>query len=573
MLFTEKYLDIIAQYPYGVQKLREMILTLAMQGKLVLQDPSEESASELLKQLEYEKKQLIKSGKTKKAKVTIATNIEKFPYELPSSWEWVRLSSVGNIFNGNSINAAEKERRYKGCSGYPYIATKDVGYVTDSLDYDNGICIPKDETKFKIAHSGAILLCAEGGSAGKKSGLVTQDICFGNKLFALEPFEKIDSKFILFLYNSNDFRCRFNACMTGIIGGVSIAKFAEILIPLPPASEQKRIVKKIEELMAICDRLDEMIKEKKKILKKTQQALVKNLFSGIDFEENMLKLLANIRKFNGSKEDIDEIRKIILQLAVMGKLVPQDPSDEPVSELLRNIKSEKEKLAKTKAGTKRTTSSMLMQVDISYKIPASWVWVTLEDIIIYGPQNGYSPRAVAYKTDVKSLTLTATTSGVFLSEHFKYIDEKIPLNSDLWLRDGDILVQRGNTLEYVGVPCIFRGADNTFIYPDLMMKIRCSSYVNESYIHIAMNSFPARDFLRSRASGTSGTMPKISQKTLCNLPIPLPPKCEQNRIVLKINMLMRLCDHLERLIATHEAGCKIISDEAVKEICSQRIFA
>ena len=563
MFCIEKYLDIIVQYPYGVQKLREMILALAMQGRLVPQNPSDESASELLKQLENEKKQLIKAGKIKKTKVSTVTHIEEFPYELPSSWEWVRLSSVGNIFNGNSINATEKERRYKGCSGYPYIATKDVGYGTDSLDYDNGVCIPVDESKFKIAHSGSVLLCAEGGSAGKKSGLVTQDICFGNKLFALEPFEKIDSKFILFLYNSNDFRCRFNACMTGIIGGVSIAKFAEILIPLPPAAEQKRIVEKIEKLMVVCDRLDEMIREKKKTLKKTQQTLIKNLFSGIDFEENLLKLLANIKKFNGSKEDIDEIRKIILQLAVMGKLVPQDPSDESASELLKNIKFEKKELLKTGKIKKIQYIYPIVQEESPYELPKSWELVQLNDI---------STKI----TDGEHKTPLRESSGYFLLSARNITNDGIKLDDVDYVgyeefqrirkrcdpEKGDILISCSGSIGRIAI-C----DSDQYVMVRSAAMVKLASNVNNIFIAYMLQS----DFLQYQISIKSKTTAQsnLFLGKIAELVLPLPPCNEQKRIVAKISTLMRLCDHLEQLIATHEAGCKIVSDKAVKEIAHQ----
>jgi type I restriction enzyme S subunit len=149
---------------------------------------------------------------------------------------------------------------------------------------------------------------------------------------------------------------------------------------------------------------------------------------------------------------------------------------------------------------------------------------------------------------VRSLTLSATTSGVFKGEHAKFIADEIPSDSDLWLRDGDILVQRGNTLEYVGVPAVYRGEPNCYIYPDLMMKLRVSSQLDTDYLYFAMSSEPARNFLRERASGTSGTMPKINQKTLKSLPIPIPPIQEQHRIVVKINRLMNMCNALEEKI-------------------------
>jgi len=184
----------------------------------------------------------------------------------------------------------------------------------------------------------------------------------------------------------------------------------------------------------------------------------------------------------------------------------------------------------------------------SLKQLATKAGVSARGRVVGGPTNGFSPKAVDYETQVRSLTLTATTSGVFRGENSKFIADDIPLGSDLWLRDGDILVQRGNTLEYVGVPAIYRGAPNCYIYPDLMMKLRISSELDTDYVYFTMSSVPSRDFLRMRASGTSGTMPKINQQALKNLPVPVPPLAEQKRIVSKIKTLMTLCDALEQQI-------------------------
>ena len=261
MELLQQYFDTAFAAPDGIPKLRELILKLAMQGKLVPQDPNDSPASELIRTIEAEKKQLVKERKIKAPKTLPEVTASDEPYSLPHGWQWVRLGAIGNIFNGNSINASEKESKYAGVEGLPYIATKDVGYGFDPLDYDNGICIPPDEEKFRIAHQGAVLICAEGGSAGKKCGLTDRDICFGNKLFANELYGQIPSRFILYVYLSPAFRASFTAAMTGIIGGVSIAKFVEIPIPLPPLDEQHRIVARIDQLMALCDALEQNISD------------------------------------------------------------------------------------------------------------------------------------------------------------------------------------------------------------------------------------------------------------------------------------------------------------------------
>jgi type I restriction enzyme, S subunit len=134
------------------------------------------------------------------------------------------------------------------------------------------------------------------------------------------------------------------------------------------------------------------------------------------------------------------------------------------------------------------------------------------------------------------------------------------------LRDGDILVQRGNTIEYVGVAAVYRGESNRFVYPDLMMKLRVSSFLDVGFIHLAMSQEAARDFLRARASGTSESMPKINQTTLKSLPIPIPPLAEQRRIVAKVDELMALVDALENQLATARTTAENLMEAVVAEL-------
>lgn len=538
----EQYFDCAFTTLNGITRLRELILALAMQGKLVAQDANDSSAEELLKVIDEEKQHLVVIKKIKKPKSLSPIQQSEQPYKLPEGWVWTRLGTIGNIFNGNSINADEKENNYVGANGLPYIATKDIGYGFDLIDYNNGIYIPESEKKFKIARKDAVLICAEGGSAGKKCGIAEQDIYFGNKLFANELFGGISPKFILYLYLSPVFKNSFNAAMTGIIGGVSIARFMELQIPLPSLNEQQRIVEKLDQLMARCDDLKELRDKREKNLIMLHSSAIKNL---IDIKESTIWPLVQeyFGNFYTIKKNVTELRKAILNLAIMGRFSVKKVGDEPVSKLLDKLYSERNSLNLKELAI---PNDLIKFTDI--EIPKHWKWQCLGNLLVYGPKNGISPRSVDYETDVRSLTLSATTSGIFKGEHTKFIDIKIPEDSDLWLNDGDILVQRGNTLEYVGVPAIYKGKSGIFIYPDLMMKIRVSHYIDIDYIYYVMSSEPARQYLRSHASGTAGTMPKINQKNLNSLPIPVPPIEEQRRIANTVSRLLNLCDLLDQKI-------------------------
>ena len=174
---------------------------------------------------------------------------------MKQGWTISTIGSVAKVFNGNSINAEEKKAKYEGLEeGYPFIATKDVG-VNGKVDYDNGVKIPFD-TDFKIAMPDAVFVCAEGGSAGKKVAHIDRKVCFGNKLFALQPIkEKVKGGFLYYAVQEAGFKAQFRLSMAGIIGGVSAKKFNSITIPIPPLSEQQRIVALLDAEFAKIDAL------------------------------------------------------------------------------------------------------------------------------------------------------------------------------------------------------------------------------------------------------------------------------------------------------------------------------
>ena len=248
------------------ESLRKSILQDAIQGKLVLQLPEEGAAQELLEQILNEKQILIKEGKLKKSDLTGSFIYKgddnkyyeqvgkkclditaQIPFEIPENWVWTRLSYIANIYTGNSISETEKKSKFTDVVGRYYIGTKDVDF-NNRVIYDNGIAIPKQyEPDFRLAPNNSILMCIEGGSAGRKIAMLNQDVCFGNKLCCFSPFVGI-GKYTYYYLQSPSFFELFNLNKTGIIGGVSIAKVKEILIPLPPIKEQHRIVTQIERL-------------------------------------------------------------------------------------------------------------------------------------------------------------------------------------------------------------------------------------------------------------------------------------------------------------------------------------
>jgi type I restriction enzyme S subunit len=563
-----RHFDLIAQAPGGVARLRELILTLAVQGKLVPQDPSDEPASELLKKIRAEKDRLIAEGKIKRDKQMAEIGDDEKPFQLPVGWSWEPLGSLGNIFSGNSINAAEKEARFAGVAGLPFIATKDVGYGLERLGYENGIRIPLSEHSFKVAHAGAVLMCAEGGSAGKKCGLVDQDICFGNKLFANEPYAGISSKFILFVYLAPYFFESFKSSMTGIIGGISLAKFLELPIPLPPLAEQSRIVRRVEELMQLCDALEASgqieAQQHAQLVNTLLDTLIQSETPGA-LADNWQRIATHFDVLLDRPEAVDALEQTILQLAVRGLLVPQDPTDEPASVLLQKIRTEKDHLIAQGKIKRDKPLQLITDEEKPFELPRGWEWVALAEVALKGPTNGLSPKPQELPTNIRCLSLSATTQGVFKSECFKYVDVELKVAEQFFLKTGDLLIQRGNSIDYVGIAAVYDGPDDAFIYPDLMMRLQLGKLVNTQFVHMALICNEGRSYFRNNATGTQGTMPKVNQAIVAGAPIPLPPLDEQSRIVTRVNELRSLCVDLREKFVNSRVAMENLSKALVFE--------
>jgi len=182
---------------------------------------------------------------------------------------------------------------------------------------------------------------------------------------------------------------------------------------------------------------------------------------------------------------------------------------------------------------------------IKQKLEESWESTTLAEVIVDKPKNGYSAKPVQYETPFRVLTLTATTSGKFNPEHYKYFEETADIGENFWLQPNDILIQRGNTIEYVGVAAIYDGLPNQFIFPDLMIRVRAKPIVLNQFLHMVLSCEKSRQYLRDRATGTAGSMPKINQPTLISLPIELPTIEEQKEIVRRVEKMFKSIESIE----------------------------
>ncbi|MFM0244114.1 restriction endonuclease subunit S [Paraburkholderia sediminicola] len=420
----------------------------------------------------------------------------------------LRLDDVVQLLTGTSVNAAEKELRYVGLTdGLPYIATKDVALNTGAIDYDNGVRIPEGEAGFKVAPTGSVLICAEGGSAGRKVGITDQPVCFGNKLYALVAGPNVLPVYLSYVLRSQDFYAQFQSNMSGIIGGVSLKKFRELVIPVPTLEDQAATIKAFSSVEEALANVEDRRLYERKAQKSAVTAALRALVEADDHaqvKDAWAEISHHFEFWFDDAEALKQLRTAIIDVAMKGLLVPED--GEPVLD------------------------------------------TTLSSLTAFGPKNGFSPKPVSGPTDTKTMSLSAVTKGTFDASAFKYVQDRPAPDSDLWVRPNDILLQRANTIEYVGVSAVYTGALGEFIYPDLIMRITPKSGVDSRFLHLALSCSRARAHMRERASGTSGTMPKINQATVRSVPIRLPSFEQQQRIVAMVDSLLTVCTAVEQAI-------------------------
>lgn len=463
------------------QELKNSILKLAIQGRLVPQH-----AEELIN-----------------AKDILF--LEEAPFNIPTKWGWQTLEKCCEIYTGNSIPEKEKKEKYEGLKeGFDYIGTKDI-LLTQEIIYNNGVKIPY-ENNFKHAYDKTILLCIEGGSAGRKIAILDREVCFGNKLCAFNA-NKIFYKFLFYYLQSNEFKKIFVENRTGIIGGVSIKKLKNIVLPIPPFAEQKRIVAKIEELLPYVER----------------------------YEAAYNKLQQLNKRFP------DDLQKSVLQLAIQGRLVPQRAEEGNAEDLYKQIQTEKQKLIKEGKIKIEKLLPPITDDEKPFEIPSNWKWVRLGEVLIIA--RGGSPRPI------KSF-ITNNPNGINwikigdADKNGKYINrtnEKIipeGLSKTRFVKKGDFLLS--NSMSF-GHPYILN--IDGCIHDGWLVLSPIVEIFNKDFLYYLLSSSMVYNQFCRRVSGA--VVNNLNSEKVATTLIPLPPLAEQKRIVAKIEELLPLCDKLK----------------------------
>lgn len=564
MTLTEGF-NLLATAPDGIKRLRELILSLAVQGKLVPQDPNDEPASELLKQIRAEKQRLIAEGKIKKDKPLPTIGDDEKLFELPEGWEWVRLgSALKKITDGTHHSPPNVET-----GDFKYISAKNikswgvelagVTYVTTEIHNEiYSRCDPE---------FGDILYIKDGATTGIATiNPLKEPFSMLSSVALLKPSCGLLNSYLLLGMKSPFFYDAMRAGMSGVaITRVTLNKLNDAIIPLPPLAEQSRIVAKVEELMALCDAL-----EARGQLQAEQHArLTATLFDALaasesahQLQENWARLAANFDLVLDRPQVVDALEQTILQLAVRGLLVPQDPADEPASELLKQIRAEKDRLIAEGKIKKDKPLPAISDDEKPFDLPLGWEWVRFGSVI-NSSEAGWSPSCDGAPRTGNSwgvLKVSAVSWGEFRSCENKALPIELAARVEIEVKAGDFLLSRANTEELVARSVVANNPEPKLMMSDKIIRLDLSSLVNRHFFNQVNNAASSRAHYIEHASGTSSSMKNVSREVILNLPVPLPPFAEQSRIVARVEALRALCGQLrQRLAASRDTQGQLAS--------------
>lgn len=545
MELLEKHFEAAFDSPDGIKKLRELILTLAMQGKLVPQDPNDQPASELLKEIEAEKKRLVKQGKVKDFFPIQSLSTEEAPYRLPQGWEWVRLGQIALIERGGSPRPIK-------------------AFLTDSQDGLNWIKIGDTQKGGKFITSTSEKIRPDGLSKTRRvypgDFLLTNSMSFGRPYITqiegcihdgwlrISPPVSINKDYLYHLLSSSFVRSLFEIAAAGaVVQNLNADKVRELPIALPPLNEQSRIVAKIDELMARCDEMERLRSEREAKRLEVHTSAVRQLLNVADQQGHIQArefLNEHFGELYSVKENVAALRKAILQLAVMGKLVPQDPNDSPASELLRQIEAEKMSFVQPKTFKGVKPTSVAEEGRCPYSLPIGWDWVRLCDLVEVG--TGSTPltsNREYYTGTIPWYTSSATNKPVAEIPEVCISEKAIRETNCRIFPAGSLIIAlygQGKTRGQISELPI-AGATNQAIAAMVFYEstLQLKNYLKYFFVKIY-------EEIRTRAEGAA--QPNLNVGKVKDTLVPIPPANEQRRIVAKIDSLMALCDALDQQI-------------------------
>ena len=514
-------LDLLATAPGGVARLRELILTLAVQGKLVPQDPADEPAGVLLQKIRAEKDRLIAEGKIRRDKPLATVTDEEKPFGLPVGWEWVRLGALLPFRIGKT--PPSKDPQYWADSGHAWVSISDMNHFGEVF-----------ETGRKITDHGAGVFGYDPLPSGTlimsfkltigKISVLRVPAYHNEAIVSFTPLRGLDSGFLKYMLPTV---AKTGASKDALMGAtLNTESLSNLVIALPPCIEQSRIVTRVEELMRLCDAL-----EAKGQLEAAQHAqLVSTLLGALtasatpdELAENWQRVAQHFDLLLDRPEAIDALEQTLLQLAVRGLLGPQDPTDEPASVLLQKIRAEKDRLIATGQIKRDKPLPPITDKEKPFELPVGWEWARLNDLIRISSGDGLTAAQMAPGGTVP----VYGGNGVNGHHDLANVEEPTLVIGRVGYYCGSVHV----------TPTRAWVTDNAFItrYP--------KAYLDMNWLYWLL----VGTNLKENDSATA--QPVISGRKLYPIVVALPPLPEQSRIVTRVPALRRLCADLRQRLA------------------------
>jgi type I restriction enzyme, S subunit len=537
MLF-EKF-DQVVDRPESTKEIRDLILQLAVQGKLVPQEPNDEPASVLLERIRAEKEKLVKEGKIKREKPLPPIDTDEAPFEAPVGWQFIRFSELLD-FQGGSQPPKSHFSDLPKSDYVQLIQIRDLGPKPQP------IFVPRYLVS-KFCTNKDIMIGRYGASVGKvfwgKNGAYNVAL-----IKLLNQFNAFSRKYLFNLMKSPIGQNLFVGITRSAQSGFSKNDVAESVLPLPPIAEQHRIVEKVDRLMVLCDDLEDQLSQFGTVKIDLAESAVHHLMEAPtkqEFNRHWTFIRNRFDILFDNPENVKKLKQAILQLAVQGKLVSQDPNDEPASVLLERIKAEKEKLIKEGKIKKEKPLSPIDANEVPFKAPAGWEWARIKSIA-YSLDYGTSKKSGLDSSMVPVYRMGNIDGGKLSDSNLKYISPDIDDLPRLYLRENDILFNRTNSYELVGKSALYLEKSDRATFASYLIRISLvDAQKISAFVDMAMRSAYFRSSQIEPSITKQCGQANFNGTKLAHTLIPLPPLVEQHRIVNKVDRLMGLCDQLE----------------------------
>ena len=544
------HFDRLADAPDAIPRLRRFILDLAVRGKLVEQDPNDEPVGELLEVISSTREEMIKAGQVKRPKKLPPLMASEVLYDIPRSWSWVRANELWDFENGDrGKNYPSRDQLVE--NGIPFINAGHLISGRVSMSQMNFITPEKyrrlNGGKFR---KGDQIYCLR-GSLGKHAIYDHEgEGAVASSLVILRPIEQRCVPYLFIYLESHVAEQMLQRFDNGSAQpNLSSANLRKYEIPLPPLAEQHRIVAKVDELMALCDRLETSRKEREATCDRLTAASLARLNTPAPdlavFQNHATFALNNLTPLTTRSDQIKVLRQTILNLAVRGKLVEQNPEDEPAGGLLKRIAAEKMKLTKKKQLRAQRPLPPLSEGDVSLAIPTGWQWVRLGDVLKLW--SGFAFKSEDFQSQgIPVIRIGDLQAGKVDLSNTVCVSEDIAnsVEQEFWIPPHALLIaMSGATTGKVA----FNKTGKKLLLNQRVGRIE-TFLINVNFVRFFFDTIVARNLEIS--FGTA--IPNLSAKQVNETIIPLPPLAEQHRIVVKVDKLMALCDRLEAGLARGE---------------------